>query len=157
MIQRVQSLYYLVCMVLLGSCLIGLDILRFVGQDKSYYSFNVYGFKYFANNDSFAYQSGYYFIILIVLILLTFYTLMNYKNLAKQLKLSRNISFLYLAMVIALVVYSAIGGDYFFEGDNVRELGPGFMLLVISFPFSYLAQLGIKRDKKLLDSLNRLR
>ena len=45
----------------------------------------------------------------------------------------------------------------FYDDETKRELGLGFFLFVLGFPFCFLAQLGIKRDKKLLDSLNRLR
>ena len=82
---------------------------------------------------------------------------MSYKTLEKQLKLARYNSFLYLISVLALVIFGASGGNYFFDGEGSRELGAGFSLIVVSFPFAYLAQLGVKRDKKLLESLNRLR
>ena len=50
-----------------------------------------------------------------------------------------------------------MGGGMLSAGETKRELGLGFFLFVLGFPFCFLAQLGIKRDKKLLDSLNRLR
>ena len=157
MIQRVQSLYYLVCMILIGFCLSGIDIYKFVHQNF-YYSFNAYGFNLVDNNEKIiSTDKGYFYLGGIALILLTFYTLMLYKNLKKQMKMSRITSFAYLIMIVSLVIFGATGGKYFFNGDNSRELGAGFSLLVIAFPFSYLAQLAIKRDKKLLDSLNRLR
>ena len=158
MIQRVQSLYFVVCMALLGGILSGTDIYRFVGE-LNYYSFNAYGLSGFsiASQESIGQESGFYYLWAVALILFTFYTLMSYKDLKKQLKLARINSFLYLITVLGLVLFGALGGDYFFDGNSNRELGPGFSLLVIAFPFSYLAQLGIKRDKKLLDSLHRLR
>ncbi|MGB1518015.1 MAG: hypothetical protein ACPG8K_02815 [Crocinitomicaceae bacterium] len=48
------------------------------------------------------------------------------------------------------------GQDRFAESVT-RELGIGFLLFVLGFPFIFLANVAIKRDKKLLDSLNRLR
>ena len=43
------------------------------------------------------------------------------------------------------------------EETASREMGLGFLLFVVGFPFTFLANTGIKRDKKLLDSLDRLR
>ena len=91
------------------------------------------------------------------MVLFIFYVAMSYKKINRQLSLARYVSFAYLSIVIALVVFGASGTSYFYGGNCIRELGSGFSLLVIGFPFCYLAQLGIKRDKKLLDSLNRLR
>jgi hypothetical protein len=50
-----------------------------------------------------------------------------------------------------------MGGGMLSADETKRELGLGFFFFVLGFPFCFLAQLGIKRDKKLLDSLNRLR
>lgn len=144
-------------MLLLCCCLAKIDILKFVFEG-SHYSFNLFGIQKFnLKNEVIESTPNYFYIIDILMILLTFNTLMKYKNLSQQLKWARNISFMYLTMVIALVIFAAIGNKYFFDGLGTRELGAGFSILVISFPFSYLAQLAIKRDKKLLDSLNRLR
>ena len=159
MIQRVQSLYYLVAMILLGTCLTGVEIYRF-STDKTYFAFNAYGFQEAINDDSatnLSNQSKPFYIIGILMVLFIFYVTMSYKKLNTQLKLARFVSFAYLAIIIALVIFGATGNQYFYDGNCTRELGAGFSLLVIGFPFCYLAQLGIKRDKKLLDSLNRLR
>ena len=158
MIQRVQSLYYLVAMVLLGACLTGVDIYRF-STENVYYGFNAYGFQEVIKQDEkvITTDSKPFFIIGIVMVLFIFYVAMSYKKINRQLSLARYVSFAYLSIVIALVVFGASGTSYFYGGNCTRELGAGFSLLVIGFPFCYLAQLGIKRDKKLLDSLNRLR
>ena len=158
MIQRIQSLYFLVCMILIGSLLSGVDIFRFVHEKESY-AMTVYGIsKSSLQSKEILHQdTGFYYLWSIGLILFTFYTLMSYKTLEKQLKLARYNSFLYLISVLALVIFGASGGNNFFDGEGSRELGAGFSLIVVSFPFAYLAQLGVKRDKKFLESLNRLR
>ena len=159
MIQRVQSLYYLVAMILLGACLTGVDIYRF-STENSYFAFNAFGFHEALNDESdkiLTSQSKPFYIVGILMVLFIFYVTMSYKKLNTQLKLARYVSFAYLAIIIAIVVFGAMGNKYFYDGNCTRELGAGFSLLVVGFPFCYLAQLGIKRDKKLLDSLNRLR
>ena len=82
---------------------------------------------------------------------------MSYKNIKRQLKWVRSLTFLYFIIVIASMVYFYVGGKVFFKGEFTMELGLGYALLVAGLPFCFLAQLGIKKDKKLLDSLNRLR
>ncbi|MFK7784566.1 MAG: DUF4293 family protein [Crocinitomicaceae bacterium] len=52
----------------------------------------------------------------------------------------------------------AFFGDNLIEGEELkRELGLGFYLFVVGLPFSFLANVGIKRDKRLLDSIDRIR
>jgi hypothetical protein len=82
---------------------------------------------------------------------------MGYKNLTRQFKLARTIFFIYLLLIVSLVIFAIIGGGMLSADETKRELGLGFFFFVLGFPFCFLAQLGIKRDKKLLDSLNRLR
>jgi len=71
--------------------------------------------------------------------------------------LARSIFFLYLLILIAFIVFASIGYSPSKSIETTRELGLGFIFLVLGFPFAFLGQIGIKRDKKLLDSLNRLR
>ena len=97
------------------------------------------------------------FIGIIAMALLIFLTIMSYKNLDRQLKLGRTVFFLYLLSLVGVLVLAFIGGSYAGLENASRELGLGFYLFVAGFPFTFLANMGIKRDKKLLDSLDRLR
>jgi hypothetical protein len=45
----------------------------------------------------------------------------------------------------------------FFENNASQELGLGYLFFIAGLPFSFLALIGVKKDKNLLDSLNRLR
>ncbi len=160
MIQRVQTLYYAITMILLAILLSGIELFRFVGE-KTIYVFSVYGIqigKVGEKNGSLEAASSIpFFITIISFILFIFITLMGYKNLNRQFKLARGIFFIYFILLIAVIVFAVIGGGTLTDEPTKRELGFGFLLFVLGFPFSFLAQLGIKRDKKLLDSLNRLR
>lgn len=160
MIQRVQTLYYAITMILLAVLLSGMEFFRFVGE-KTIYIFSVYGVqseKVGAPNGKMeAITSMPFYLSVISFILFIFITLMGYKNLNRQFKLARGIFFIYLLLLIAVIVFAVIGGGVLTNEPTKRELGLGFLLFVLGFPFSFLAQLGIKRDKKLLDSLNRLR
>jgi uncharacterized membrane protein YhaH (DUF805 family) len=82
---------------------------------------------------------------------------MAYKNVNRQFKLGRTVFFLYFLSLTA-IFFLSIWGDGLVEGKTTsREMGLGYWLFIIGFPFSFLANIGIKRDKKLLDSLDRLR
>jgi hypothetical protein len=160
MIQRVQTLYYAITMILLAILLSGVEFFRFVGE-KTFYVFSVYGVQSgkvgAADGKMESLTTMPFFLSVISFILFIFITLMAYKNLNRQFKLARGIFFIYLLLLIAVIIYAVIGGGTLTNEPTKRELGIGFLLFVLGFPFSFLAQLGIKRDKKLLDSLNRLR
>ena len=160
MIQRVQSIYYILAMICLSLLLSGMDIFRFVGS-KTYYVFSAFGLEAGNINDPQGKLESLskipFFLTLISFILFIFIALMGYKNLTRQFKLARTIFFIYFFLIVALVVFAIMGGGMLSADETKRELGLGFLLFVLGFPFCFLAQLGIKRDKKLLDSLNRLR
>ena len=59
--------------------------------------------------------------------------------------------------VIGVLVLTMIGEQLIGTKLDAREMGLGFILFIAGFPFTFLANLGIKRDKRLLDSLDRLR
>lgn len=157
MIQRIQSIYLLIMMILLT--VVGLGVELFAYTDGSVrHVFGSFGITSYNEVGKVTEQQFMpVFIGLIALILLGFLCMMAYKNLARQLKLGRTVFFLYLITVVSLVVLAMVGDSFVPKGEWKRELGLGFYLLVAGFPFSFLANTGIKRDKNLLDSLNRLR
>jgi len=59
--------------------------------------------------------------------------------------------------LISVMVFFYIGDSQVLNDITSREMGMGLIFLIIGFPFVFLANTGINRDKKLLDSLNRLR
>ena len=159
MIQRIQTVYYTLSMIFLGVLLSGMDLLRFVAKDSSYV-FNVHGItQHFTDSKlaSVPTKSLPLYLSVIGLILLQFVVIMSYKNLNRQFQLARSIFFLYLLILIAFVVFATIGYSPSKSIETTRELGLGFIFLVLGFPFAFLGQIAIKRDKELLDSLNRLR
>ncbi len=159
MIQRIQTVYYIISMIFLGFLLSGMDLLRFVSKD-SYYAFNIHGIaQHFTDSKLAAVETKSIplYISVIGLILLEFVVIMSYKNLNRQFQLARSIFFLYLLILVAFIVFATIGYSPSKSIETTRELGLGFIFLVLGFPFAFLGQIAIKRDKKLLDSLNRLR
>ena len=83
--------------------------------------------------------------------------LMRYKNIQLQLKMIRRLFFIYFLIVLAFLLFSVYGSQLLGEKEISTKIGWGFVFLILPFPFIFLAQIAIKRDKQLLDSLNRLR
>lgn len=156
MIQRVQTIYLFLAIICLGSTCLGLEFFRFV-QPNEAFSFSVFGIESLKEASSSMFKSIPIYLSVIGLCLFLFMTLMSYKNLKRQLKWARSCTFLYALFVSASIVFYYAGGGFITVGEYVRELGLGYALLIAGFPFCFLAQLGIKKDKKLLDSVDRLR
>lgn len=156
MIQRVQTIYLFLAIICLGSTCLGLEFFRFV-QPNEAFSFSVFGIESLKEASSSMFKSIPIYLSVIGLCLFLFMTLMSYKNLKRQLKWARSCTFLYALFVSASIVFYYAGGGFITVGEYVHELGLGYALLIAGFPFCFLAQLGIKKDKKLLDSLDRLR
>ena len=156
MIQRVHTIYLFLAIICLGSTCMGLEFYRFV-QPNEAFTFSVFGIESVKGDASTIHKSIPIYLSVIGFCLFLFMTLMSYKNLKRQLKWARGGTFLYAVFVLASIVFYYVGGGFLTEGAYTRELGFGYALLIAGFPFCFLAQLGIKKDKKLLDSLDRLR
>ena len=156
MLQRIQTIYFSLVIICLGVTCTGMEFFRFV-KGAEFYSFSVYGIQKGVGNDLSMHKSMPIYITVIGLCLFAFMILMSYKNIKSQLKWARGLFYIYLLMVIFFLVYSTIGKEVYFENNATQELGLGYLFFVAGLPFSFLALIGVKKDKNLLDSLNRLR
>jgi glucan phosphoethanolaminetransferase (alkaline phosphatase superfamily) len=156
--QRVQTLYHGIAIILLGIVSAGTSLFSFVGE-SSRYTVNAFGITTYelksetaTNHDMMPIMVG-----TIALALLCFICIMSFKNLPRQFKLGRMIFFLYFLGLVGIILLSSLGDGMIDEANTKRELGVGFYLFILGFPFTFLANVGIKKDKRLLDSLDRLR
>ena len=156
MLQRVQTIYFSLVIICLGVTCTGMEFFRFV-KGTEFYSFSVYGIQKGMGNDLSMNKSIPIFLTVIGLCLFAFMTLMSYKNIKRQLKWSRALFYFYMLMVIVFLIYSSFGKGMFFKNNASQELGLGYIFFIAGLPFSFLALIGVKKDKNLLDSLNRLR
>ena len=158
MIQRVQTLYLAIAIILLSFVTFGSTLFSFLNE-TSRFSFGSYGIvEYSLENDAIVGTTSFpFFIGTIALILLCFLCIMSYKNLQRQFKLGRMIFGIYFLMLVVVVLLSYFGDAMLDAKTTSREMGLGFLLFVAGFPFTFLANTGIKRDKELLSSLDRLR
>ncbi|MES2589668.1 MAG: DUF4293 domain-containing protein [Bacteroidota bacterium] len=154
MIQRIQTVYLLITIICLSIVTFGVSIFRFETENGSTI-LSSFGLQEFDKaNKSIEISSYPYFIAPSILILLCVLTIVSYKNLKNQIKLIRVIFMLYFILTVALIYFA-------FMTDLAKVSAPkldlGFYLFSAGLPFVFLANLGIKKDKNLLDSLNRLR
>jgi hypothetical protein len=158
MIQRIQTLYLAIVVILLSVVTFGTTLFSFVSESTRY-SFNAYGIveSSIKTNEISGHQTFPVYVGTIALTLLCFLCIMSYKNLARQFKLGRTIFGLYFLSLVAMLLLSFYGDKMIDAETNAREMGMGFIFFVAGFPFTFLANLGIKRDKRLLESLDRLR
>ena len=158
MIQRVQSLYLILSMISISILLSGVEIISFTGV-KVKASLSAFGVSKtdVLSNQNITEQTFPFYLSIIGLVLYMFILLMRYKDLKIQLKMIRRLFLIYLLLIISFLCFSIYGSKVINESDATTSIGMGFIYFIIPFPFIFLAQIGIKRDKKLLDSLNRLR
>ena len=145
-------------MISISILLSGIEIISFTGV-KLKASLSAFGISKtdLLSNQNITDQTFPLYLSIIGLVLYMFILLMRYKDLKIQLKMIRRLFLIYLLLIISFLCFSIYGSKVINESDATTSIGIGFIFFIIPFPFIFLAQIGIKRDKKLLDSLNRLR
>jgi hypothetical protein len=158
MIQRIQTIYLLISLICLGFVSFGMNIFSYLGE-KSRYDISAFGVDEIdlANGSLINGDSSLMCIIGFGLMLVGLATLLSFKNLKRQFKFGRMFFFTYLMVLLTTMSLIYAGESYIAKDITGRELDLGFFLLVLGFPFTFLANTGIKRDKKLIESLDRLR
>lgn len=156
--QRVQTIYHGIAIILLGIVSGGVTLFSFVGEANRYVV-NAFGITTvdLKSEEALEHRMMPMMVGTIALALLCFICIMSYKNLKRQFKLGRMIFLLYFISVVGIVLLAFLGDGLVDEAATRRELGLGFYLFVAGLPFTFLANVGIKRDKRTLDSLDRLR
>ena len=158
MIQRIQSVYLAIVLVLLTILSFGVSFFNFYAGELSF-RLNAMGVQQLDTTSGKEIQllSIPFFIGIIVLMLLVIGTIFNFKNLKRQLTFARLTALVYFICLI-FVCFGAFLGKYFTNQEEVQlSMGAGFFLVLIGFPLVLLAVRAINKDKKLIDSVNRLR
>ena len=141
MIQRIQTLYWSVAILLVIVVFLISNVIEF--QIKGEVS---------------SVKSSFIFIVLsLIFILSAVLAILNFKKIKKQLQFAKLTIIFSFLLVVYLVLIKFIGHNiYGFEISTIK-LDVGFYLILVTLPLSFLAYSGVKRDKNLLDSLDRLR
>lgn len=137
MLQRIQTIYYLVAALLLAVPFMNIPLFTIGSIDRT-----IFG------QDK---QSSTDYILLLVLLVVMFAIIFSYKNRARQITLSW---FTIVLTTLALV--------WFYIGaitNNAQHVSIqiGFGLIALSLFFQRMGLRGVKKDKKLIDSMDRLR
>lgn len=157
MIQRVQSIYYALAIICVSIASFGANLYVFQGKEARF-DFNAFGVqKYDLSGNLLEIQSFPYYVAGICLSLLLVIVLLAYKNLKRQLTLGRLIIFVYFILLVSLVFGSFLGSYLTKTEELTQGLGLGYFFFIAGFPFVFLGNIGVKRDKTTIDSLNRLR
>ena len=141
MIQRIQTLYWSVAILLVIVVFLISNVIEF--QIKGEVS---------------SVKSSFIFIVLsLIFILSAVLAILNFKKIKKQLQFAKLTIIFSLFLAVYLVLIKFVGHNiYGFEISTIK-LDVGFYLILLTTPLSFLAYSGVKRDKNLLDSLDRLR
>lgn len=161
MIQRIQSLYFALNLLLLGSFFSGISWMKFENKPtKTIEYLSVFGWKTYSLAEGketlLKVQPQPLYAAIALLILILFLALMRYKNPRKQLGIARLAMMINALFLVAFVIWTT----YLFSTatkDSSNSVGLGYYLLCTTLPLSYFAYRGVLRDKMLLDSLDRLR
>lgn len=147
MIQRVQTLYYLAAILLSASVLFGLELFS-IHTKETQLALSIFGTTQ---------KSVPLYIGTIILIVKTIYVMLLYKNLRLQLLFTKTLIAAYIIWAAVIFVLAFHFNSLFANSEASTHIRFGFAFLLISCIPLFLAMLGVKKDKKLLDSLNRLR
>lgn len=157
MIQRVQSLYWLAAAICLSFLNFGVSVLSFKGKDFQY-EFSFFGWEKFDGANKMIGENDMHFYLFTILIFaFMIQAIFSYKSLKRQLKLANLIVYLHAVVILFLVAVFAFGKKMFGLEFDSTEVSLGFYALFLSLVFSFLATQGVKKDKKLLDSVDRIR
>ncbi len=157
MIQRIQSLYWLAAIICLSFLNFGVSLLNFNGKDF-HFEFSMFGWKKMdASNKIIGKNDMYFYIATILIFAFIVQAIFSFKSLKRQMKLANLIIYLHALVILFLVSLFVFGKQMFGLEYETTEVSFGFYALFLSLIFSFLASQGVKKDKKLLDSVDRIR
>ncbi|MBK7130714.1 MAG: DUF4293 domain-containing protein [Crocinitomicaceae bacterium] len=169
MIQRIQSVYFLIALIcvllMLWFPLFSIEISTVIGTEKitSTTSLGPNGLVGDLLGTTRAVPLYLIYVLLALLIIVCF---MMYKKRKRQILLTRLTLVLHILVVLGIYAFYFFGKPVLLSAaavENTDDLivqfstKPGFFILVAAIPFLLLALRGIKHDEQLVKSLDRLR
>lgn len=162
--QRVQTLYLVLALTCVFLAIL-FPIFQLTAGENALV-FDAYGIASKIKGQDVTFNNLPLYIVYILIGILCLLTIFSYKNRKRQIGFGRINFMITLLLVVFLLLFSFWGVDLAsaIEGKNIIKdieyevsLGLGFFFSVAILPFIFLANLGIKRDEKLVRSLDRLR
>lgn len=160
MIQRKQSIFLAVSIILLIYFSIGASIITYTGNDISYLLTSNNLITRTEGNPEAAITGEFFFIGSVFIALWLIFVLISFRNLSKQLTYARIGNFGYL-ILLAIVFSTYFIGVSITDNPTIAEHSASFQLgtylLLVSYGFYWMAIRYIKKDKKLIESVDRIR
>ncbi len=158
MIQRSQTIYLFLVAIATGLTTL-FDTAYYLIDETVIYKYSIY--KIVPQNGGDIIIPGNWIsqiILITAIIIISFITIIQFKNRKLQLKLGA-INYLLLATLIVSTYFSIENTLLLFEnGDELTPLHyVGFYLPIAAVTFQFLANRGIKKDEELVKSVERLR
>lgn len=101
------------------------------------------------------------YIVSILVLLLALGAIFSFKNYKRQIRLGRMAFFFALLSLLTTAIFFYIAGgkleDLVGEEGLTKNIGFAFYALALSVAFLFLGNIGVRRDQKLISSLDRLR
>ncbi len=150
MIQRIQSVYLCIAILFISIVTAGIKIASFTVEDGEIELSSCGMYFHETGKDVVtAHPAIPLYILGISFVVLLLITLLNFKNLKKQLAMVKLAFYFSLALTASILLISFVYGSI--------SYGVGSYLIFISALLIFLAQRGIKKDKSLIDSVDRIR
>lgn len=137
-IQRIQTLYLLIAAIFTGLF--------------CFFPYATISVSETETTQVLVYESPVLLILNITITALLFITMFMYRNLKQQIKLCMVDIALILGSIVTTLLYIYVG-----QFKAIPAFNGGAILLCLAFAFSIAALRGMKHDKKLLSSADRLR
>lgn len=153
MLQRVQSIFLFVSLLLTGALLF-VPFATIVGVDSNIYLFDIKGVCEMSAGSEIIFKGWPVLLLTVICILLFIVTIFSYKKRILQMRISTINLFLNLGLS-GVIYYFSWHGAGILDGDFTLETG--FILPIISVVLIYIAIRAIARDEALVRSIDRIR
>jgi hypothetical protein len=155
MLQRVQTIYWSLSLLCLSILFFGVNLVSF-SKGNNVFDLTLYQLKEYDSKGSLVKEVARFdYLIVAIVVLLICLTIFSFKNLKKQLNLAKWVMFIHLLIGFNFILFS-YSGMIVSNPISVR-LNFSIAFIFISLILSILGYQGVKKDKNLLDSVDRIR
>ena len=154
MIQRIQTLYFMVALIAVTLPLFFFEMLVFSGKDGGV---TVDAFSDVSLSTGEILASNYTWMLQLVLIAILILVIFLFKNRKRQMQLAWFAFGLHIISIVWILVESNPIKQLDGHQLDSLHLGVGFYIYALAVIFILLGIQGVRKDKALIDSLNRLR
>jgi hypothetical protein len=158
MIQRIQTIYYTLAILSLAIPIAGMTILTVYGREMTR-GITLFGPEAadVLSMESLRLPALPMFLGNLIVILMLILTIFSFKNLRRQASIGRITLIAYALLIVGFCVIGYFVTQWAALHNMTVAFGTGFYFMLPGILFVFLGNRGVRSDRKLLDSLNRLR